>query len=176
MPFKDIATSDSVYLEELPAPEDKNARTALRRMQEVRCRPTPEPQKAETKRGANFYFMCTGARRKTKTLRPSPPPPSLPSELKLNTVIFHEARVDTIHGARRDVPAPHVVNRLFLFSCCFCWKGWCWHLGSGGDPGSQPCSQCCGRGVAGGHHQIGRTSYPAVGSHQACGVYQGGLV
>ena len=36
MPFKDIATADSVYLEELPAADDKNARTALRRMQEVR--------------------------------------------------------------------------------------------------------------------------------------------
>lgn len=36
MPFKDIATSDSVYLEQLPAADDKNARTALRRMQEVR--------------------------------------------------------------------------------------------------------------------------------------------
>ena len=35
MPFKDIATADSVYLEELPANEDKDARTALRRMQEV---------------------------------------------------------------------------------------------------------------------------------------------
>lgn len=36
MPFKDIATSDSVYLEQLPAADDKNARTALRRMQEVK--------------------------------------------------------------------------------------------------------------------------------------------
>ncbi|CAM9578221.1 unnamed protein product, partial [Pylaiella littoralis] len=35
MPFKDIATSDSVYLEQLPATDDKNARTALRRMQEA---------------------------------------------------------------------------------------------------------------------------------------------
>lgn len=35
MPFKDIATADSVYLEELPAADDKAARTALRRMQEV---------------------------------------------------------------------------------------------------------------------------------------------
>lgn len=37
MPFKDIATSDTVYLEELPAADDKNARTTLRRMQEVRA-------------------------------------------------------------------------------------------------------------------------------------------
>ncbi|CAN0358402.1 unnamed protein product, partial [Hapterophycus canaliculatus] len=36
MPFKDIATSDTVYLEELPPVEDKSARTTLRRMQEVR--------------------------------------------------------------------------------------------------------------------------------------------
>eukprot|EP00752_Nemacystus_decipiens_P003746 g3451.t1 len=35
MPFKDIATADSVYLEQLPSSEDKNARTALRRMQEA---------------------------------------------------------------------------------------------------------------------------------------------
>lgn len=39
MPFKDIATSDSVYLEQLPATDDKNARTALRRMQEVKSIP-----------------------------------------------------------------------------------------------------------------------------------------
>lgn len=39
MPFKDIATSDSVYLEQLPAADDKNARTALRRMQEVKYIP-----------------------------------------------------------------------------------------------------------------------------------------
>lgn len=35
MPFKDIATADSVYLEQLPSVDDKPARTALRRMQEV---------------------------------------------------------------------------------------------------------------------------------------------
>ncbi|CAM9771873.1 unnamed protein product, partial [Scytosiphon promiscuus] len=35
MPFKDIATSDTVYLEELPAADDNNARTTLRRMQEA---------------------------------------------------------------------------------------------------------------------------------------------
>lgn len=35
MPFKDIATADSVYLEELPGADDKAARTTLRRMQEV---------------------------------------------------------------------------------------------------------------------------------------------
>lgn len=36
MPFKDIATSDSIYLEEAPGLDDKAARTTLRRMQEVR--------------------------------------------------------------------------------------------------------------------------------------------
>lgn len=36
MPFKDIATADSIFLEQLPASDDKAARTALRRMQEVR--------------------------------------------------------------------------------------------------------------------------------------------
>lgn len=36
MPFKDIATTDSVYLEQVPAADDKNARTSLRRMQEVK--------------------------------------------------------------------------------------------------------------------------------------------
>lgn len=35
MPFKDIATADSVFLEQLPASDDKAARTAMRRMQEV---------------------------------------------------------------------------------------------------------------------------------------------
>ncbi|CAB1112136.1 unnamed protein product [Ectocarpus sp. CCAP 1310/34] len=35
MPFKDIATTDSVYLEQVPAADDKNARTSLRRMQEA---------------------------------------------------------------------------------------------------------------------------------------------
>ncbi|CAM9221239.1 unnamed protein product, partial [Ectocarpus sp. 6 AP-2014] len=35
MPFKDIATTDSVYLEQVPATDDKNARTTLRRMQEA---------------------------------------------------------------------------------------------------------------------------------------------
>lgn len=35
MPFKDIATADSIYLDEVPAADDKAARTALRRMQEV---------------------------------------------------------------------------------------------------------------------------------------------
>jgi (E)-4-hydroxy-3-methylbut-2-enyl-diphosphate synthase len=35
MPFKDIATSDSVYMKNLPAEDDTNARTALRRMMEV---------------------------------------------------------------------------------------------------------------------------------------------
>ena len=38
MPFKDIATADSVYLEQVPASDAKAARTALRRMQEVRRR------------------------------------------------------------------------------------------------------------------------------------------
>ncbi|CAN0052244.1 unnamed protein product [Discosporangium mesarthrocarpum] len=35
MPFKDIATADSIFLEEVPALDDKTARTALRRLQEV---------------------------------------------------------------------------------------------------------------------------------------------
>mmetsp|Transcript_28196 Transcript_28196/g.60062 ORF Transcript_28196/g.60062 Transcript_28196/m.60062 type:complete len:758 (-) Transcript_28196:95-2368(-) len=35
MPFKDIATSDSIYMRTLPAADDSNARTALRRMMEV---------------------------------------------------------------------------------------------------------------------------------------------
>ncbi|CAM9161247.1 unnamed protein product [Choristocarpus tenellus] len=35
MPFRDIATADSLYLENVPAAEDKVARTALRRLQEV---------------------------------------------------------------------------------------------------------------------------------------------
>ncbi|GMI46590.1 hypothetical protein TrCOL_g11105 [Triparma columacea] len=35
MPFKDIATADSVLMRELPEVEDKQARTALRRLQEV---------------------------------------------------------------------------------------------------------------------------------------------
>lgn len=35
MPFKDIATADSVFLPEVPPVDDKAARTALRRMQEV---------------------------------------------------------------------------------------------------------------------------------------------
>ncbi|CAM9351514.1 unnamed protein product [Chrysoparadoxa australica] len=34
MPFKDIATSDSIFLRELPGAGDKEARTALRRLQE----------------------------------------------------------------------------------------------------------------------------------------------
>lgn len=36
MPFRDIATVDSVYLQEVPAADDHTARTTLRRMQEVR--------------------------------------------------------------------------------------------------------------------------------------------
>ena len=35
MPFKDIATSDSIFMRTLPAADDTNARTALRRMMEV---------------------------------------------------------------------------------------------------------------------------------------------
>ncbi|KAL7432057.1 hypothetical protein ACHAXM_002906 [Skeletonema potamos] len=35
MPFKDIATSDSIFMRTLPAVDDTNARTALRRMMEV---------------------------------------------------------------------------------------------------------------------------------------------
>ena len=35
MPFKDIATSDSIFMRTLPAVDDANARTALRRMMEV---------------------------------------------------------------------------------------------------------------------------------------------
>ena len=35
MPFKDIATSDSVFMRTLPAADDSNARAALRRMMEV---------------------------------------------------------------------------------------------------------------------------------------------
>jgi len=35
MPFKDIATSDSIFLNEVPAENDKVARTTLRRLQEV---------------------------------------------------------------------------------------------------------------------------------------------
>lgn len=35
MPFKDIATSDSVFMRNLPAIDDTNARTGLRRMMEV---------------------------------------------------------------------------------------------------------------------------------------------
>jgi len=35
MPFKDIATSDSIFMRTLPAVDDSNARTALRRMMEV---------------------------------------------------------------------------------------------------------------------------------------------
>jgi (E)-4-hydroxy-3-methylbut-2-enyl-diphosphate synthase len=35
MPFKDIATSDSLFIRNLPAADDTNARTALRRMMEV---------------------------------------------------------------------------------------------------------------------------------------------
>ncbi len=33
MPFKDIATSDSIVLTEVPASSDKDARRALRRLQ-----------------------------------------------------------------------------------------------------------------------------------------------
>ena len=36
MPFKDIATSDSVYMRELPVSGDADGRRALRRLQEVR--------------------------------------------------------------------------------------------------------------------------------------------
>jgi hypothetical protein len=36
MPFKDIATSDSIIMYELPAEGDAEARRALRRLQEVR--------------------------------------------------------------------------------------------------------------------------------------------
>lgn len=36
MPFKDIATADSIYLEEAPPLDDKAGRMVLRRMQEVR--------------------------------------------------------------------------------------------------------------------------------------------
>lgn len=35
MPFKDIATSDSIFMREIPSAEDKSGRTALRRMMEV---------------------------------------------------------------------------------------------------------------------------------------------
>lgn len=35
MPFKDIATCDSVYMDQLPHKDDKVARTTLRRMQEA---------------------------------------------------------------------------------------------------------------------------------------------
>jgi (E)-4-hydroxy-3-methylbut-2-enyl-diphosphate synthase len=35
MPFKDIATADSIFMRTLPAADDTNARTALRRMMEV---------------------------------------------------------------------------------------------------------------------------------------------
>ena len=35
MPFKDIATSDSIFMRTLPAADDANGRTALRRMMEV---------------------------------------------------------------------------------------------------------------------------------------------
>eukprot|EP00986_Skeletonema_menzelii_P001238 scaffold330_cov144-Skeletonema_menzelii.AAC.9 len=35
MPFKDIATSDSIFMRTLPSVDDTNARTALRRMMEV---------------------------------------------------------------------------------------------------------------------------------------------
>ena len=35
MPFKDIATSDSIFMRNLPAVDDTNARTGLRRMMEV---------------------------------------------------------------------------------------------------------------------------------------------
>lgn len=38
MPFKDIATTDSIFLEEVPPGDAKAARTTLRRMQEVRPR------------------------------------------------------------------------------------------------------------------------------------------
>lgn len=35
MPFKDIASSDTLYMRELPAANDESGRTALRRLQEV---------------------------------------------------------------------------------------------------------------------------------------------
>jgi hypothetical protein len=35
MPFKDIASTDTLFMRELPAQDDKAARTALRRLQEV---------------------------------------------------------------------------------------------------------------------------------------------
>lgn len=35
MPFKDIATSDSIFMRQLPSPEDKEARRALKRLQDV---------------------------------------------------------------------------------------------------------------------------------------------
>lgn len=35
MPFKDIASSDTLYMRELPASNDAAGRTALRRLQEV---------------------------------------------------------------------------------------------------------------------------------------------
>lgn len=35
MPFKDIASSDTLYMRELPASNDETGRTALRRLQEV---------------------------------------------------------------------------------------------------------------------------------------------
>lgn len=34
MPFKDIATSDSIFVRNAPAADDKEARTTLRRLQE----------------------------------------------------------------------------------------------------------------------------------------------
>lgn len=36
MPFKDIATSDSIFMRDLPPSSDKEGRRALRRLQEVR--------------------------------------------------------------------------------------------------------------------------------------------
>mmetsp|Transcript_54988 Transcript_54988/g.174866 ORF Transcript_54988/g.174866 Transcript_54988/m.174866 type:complete len:505 (-) Transcript_54988:77-1591(-) len=41
MPFRDIATSDSLLLRDLPAAEDEEARTAIRRLQEVGVVSTP---------------------------------------------------------------------------------------------------------------------------------------
>ena len=35
MPFKDIASSDTLFMRELPATQDDTARTALRRLQDV---------------------------------------------------------------------------------------------------------------------------------------------
>jgi len=71
MPFKDIATSDSIVLLEAPAASDETARTALRRMQEVGVGvlvPGASLEKVAVPNSVAVYELAEWAAKKDKAL------------------------------------------------------------------------------------------------------------